>query len=95
MTSRIWWFVASLVVSLIATAAIAATVYPRWMKTPADALAWGLIGSACFLLATLITGIAVAKNREARLPTPVMVGAGLLLALGVIWALLWTIAVGL
>jgi hypothetical protein len=95
MTSRIWWFVASLVVSLIATAAIATTVYPRWMKTPTDALAWGLIGSALFLLATLITGLAVAQNREARLPTPVMVVAGLLLAAGVIWALLWTIAVGL
>jgi hypothetical protein len=82
------------VVSLIATAAIAATVYPRWMKTPTDALAWGLIGSAGFLLATFITGLAAAKNREARLPTPVMVGA-LLLAVGVVWALLWTIAVGL
>ncbi len=95
MTSRTWLFATALVVSLISTIAIAATVYPRWMKTSSDALAWGLVGSACFLFATLITGLAVARNRESPLPTALMVVTVLLLLVGVFWALLWTIAVGL
>ena len=95
MPSRVRWLVACLVVSLISTSAIAIAVYPRWMKTYADALAWGLIGSGLFLLAALIAGFAVAANRAAPLPTGVVVVVSLLLGAGAVWALLWTVAVGL
>jgi hypothetical protein len=95
MPSRIRWLVACLVVSLLSTSAIAITVYPRWMKTYAEALVWGLIGSGLFLLATLVAALAVAANREAPLPTGVVVVLALLLGAGVLWALLWTVAVGL
>jgi hypothetical protein len=95
MPSRVRWLVACLVVSLVSTGAIAAAVYPRWMKTYSDALGWGLVGSGPFLLATLIAGFAAAANRETPLPTGVIVVLVLLLGAGMVWALLWTVAVGL
>ena len=58
------------------------------MKTYAEALVWGLIGSGLFLLAALIAGFAVAANREAPLPTGVVVVLSLLLGARVVWALL-------
>ncbi len=95
MPNRVRWLVVCLVVSLVSTGAIASTVYPRWMKTYPEALGWGLIGSALFLLAALITGGAAAANREDALPTAVMVVVVILLGAGVVWAFLWTLAVGL
>ena len=95
MPSRLRWFVASLVISVVSTGAIAATVHPRWMKTPAEALLWGLVGSALFLLATVVAGAAVLANREAPMPFGVAVLLSLLLGGGVVWALLETVAVGL
>ena len=95
MTSRVRWFVAFLIASLVSTGAIASAVYPRWMKSYGDALGWGLIGSGLFLLATLMTGFAVAANREAPLPTGVKAVAVLLLVAGMAWAYVWTVAVGL
>ena len=84
-----------LVVSLVSIRAIATTVYPRWMKTYAEALVRGLIGSGLFLLAALIAELAVAANREAPVTTGVLVSLAVLSGAGVVWALLWTVAVGL
>ena len=95
MPNRVRWFVVCLVVSLVSTGAIASTVYPQWMKTYAEAIAWGLIGSACFIMAMVVSGLAVVANREAPLPTGVATLLGLLLGGGVLWALLWTAVVGL
>ena len=95
MPPRVSCLIVCLVVSLVSTVAITFTVFPTWMKTYGDALGWGLIGSGLFLLATLIAGLAVATNREAPLPTGVIVAVALLLFFGVVWALLWTVAVGL
>jgi hypothetical protein len=95
MPSRVRWFVGCLVVSLVSTGGIALTVYPQWMKTYAAALGWGVYGSALFLVATLIAGLAVASDREAPMPSGVALFLGLLLGGGVWCALLVTISVGL
>jgi hypothetical protein len=68
MPSRLRWFVASLVTSVVSTGAIAAAVHPTWIKTLGEAILWGLIGSALFLLATVVAGVAVLANREAPMP---------------------------
>jgi hypothetical protein len=95
MSSRVRWLIVCLVLSLISTVAITFTIFPTWRKTYGDALGWALIGSELFLLATLIMGLAIGINREAPLPTGVIVVVALLLFFGVVWALLWTVAVGL
>jgi hypothetical protein len=95
MAPRVRWLIVCLVLSLVSTVAIALTVFPTWMKTYGDALAWGFVGSGLFLLATLVTGLAVVANREARLPTGIGVVVTFLLIAGVVWAFLWTVAVGL
>ena len=66
-----------------------------WLRCRTEALAWGLVGSALFLLATLLAGAVAVTNRDARLPTWMATLLGLLLAVGVFWVLLATIAVGL
>jgi hypothetical protein len=95
MSSRLRWLVGSLVISVISTVAIAAAVHPTWMKSLGEAILWGLIGSALFLLATVVAGVAVLANREAPMPFSVAVLLSLLLGGGVVWALLETVAVGL
>lgn len=95
MTSRVGWFVAALAVSLVSMGLIAAAVYPRWMKTVADAIGWGMVGSALFLLATLITGLTAVARREAPIPGFVAILVVLLWLAGVMWAFVWTVAVGL
>ena len=95
MPERVRWLVACLVVSLVSTGAIARTVYPPWMKTYPAALVWGLIGSALVVLATFVAGLAVTADREAPLPRSMAMLLVFLLVVGVFWALLETIAVGL
>ena len=95
MPYRVRWFVVCLVVSLVSTGAIASTVYPRWMKTYSEAIAWGLIGSALFLLATLMAGLAITADREAPMPRSMVLLLMFLLVVGVVWALLETMVVGL
>jgi hypothetical protein len=95
MPTRVRWFVVCLVVSLVSAGAIASAVYPEWTKTHLEAVAWGLVGSACFIVATVVTALAVVANREGHLPTGVAILLGLLLSGGVFWALLWTVTVGL
>jgi hypothetical protein len=95
MRSRVGCFVVCIVVSIVSVVIIATTVYPTWMKTPADAAGWGVIGSGLFLLATLIAGLGVVVNRHAPWPTAMVTLLALLLGVGIVWALLWTMAVGL
>jgi hypothetical protein len=95
MPARVWWLIACLVVSLVSIGGIALTVYPTWTKTYGEAVLWGLYGSALFLVAMLVAGIAVATNREAPMPSGWKLFLVLLLVGGVGWALLVTISVGL
>jgi hypothetical protein len=94
MPNRARWFVVCSVVSLVSTGAIAGTVYPRWMKTYSEAIAWGLTGSALFLLATLMAGLAITADREAPMPNSMVVLLVFLLVVGVVWAFLETLVVG-
>jgi hypothetical protein len=59
-----------------------------------DAIGWGLVGSAWFLLGTLLAGFAVPADRKTPLPIWAVTVAVLLQATGVTWAFLWTVAVG-
>jgi hypothetical protein len=94
MPSRLRWFVASLVISVISTGAIAA-VHPRWLETFGEAILGGLVGCGLFLLTTVVAGAALLANREAPMPFGVAVVLSLVLSGGVVWALLETVAVGL
>ena len=94
MSNRVRWFVVCSVVSLVSTGAIAGTVYPWWMKTYSEAIAWGLTGSALFLLATLMAGLAITADREASMPRSMVVLLVFLLVVGVVWAFPETLVVG-
>jgi hypothetical protein len=98
LRSPVGCLVVALVLSIISVGLISATAYiafPQRYGTVLDAITWGVGGSIFLLLATLITGIVVARRRHAPLTTPAVVGLGTLLGVGVVFAYLSLVVMGL
>lgn len=95
MGSRIGCLAVALALSFVAIGATVKEAYPRHLPTIAGALLWGVWDGAVLLLVALIAGVFVARDRHAPLPT---LAAGVpvaLLVVGVVWALVYVVALGL
>lgn len=93
MRSSVSWSAIMIMLSFGAFGIAVVTAYPEYLKTVPDAVAWGLWDSAIFLVGAVIAGLFAVRGRP--LPTPVVVLMGLLTGIGLVWAFVYLVALGL